>query len=102
MNVSAFDVGTALGSDPLAVTRATEGMLDLTAPRHGAFDAMGSLSPQDRASYLTTLATLLQAGVVGVETLDVNGHPYTRFAELAIGDDRHRGAGQYRRLDVRG
>ena len=95
-------VGSAI-PDIILATRAAEGMLDLTAPRHSAWQAMESLSGEDRESYLKTMADLLRAGVVGIETLEVDGHPYTRFAELAIGDDAHRGDPQYRRqrLDVR-
>lgn len=102
MNLSTIGNQAQLGPDLLSTTRATEAMLNLTAPRHAAWDTAHSLSPQDRESYLSTLATLLKSGIVGIETLDVNGHPYTRFAELAIGDEQHRGAPQYRRLDLRG
>lgn len=101
MNLSAIGFEPQLPADPLAATRAAQGMLDLTAPRHGAWDTAFSLAPQDRKSYLNTLATLLRSGIVGVETLDINGRPYTRFAELAIGDEQHRGAPQYRRIDLR-
>lgn len=101
MELSAIGSEARLRTDPLAVTRATGDMLDLTAPRHAAWDAAQALTPEDRQSYLSTLATLLQAGIVGIETLNVNGRPYTRFAELAIGDEQHRGAPQYRRFDLR-
>lgn len=84
-----------------AQLESVNGMLDLTAPRHTAWDNLYGQTPAERSHYLESLATLLKAGIVGVETLDVGGRPYTRFAELAIGDESHRGMPQYRRLDLR-
>ncbi len=87
---------------------AVDTILDLSGSRNGLIGALGDLSPEEAESLGTLLASLIQQGVVGVETLDVRGERYTSFItnRLAPSDAQH--ARPYRsgieprsRLDLR-
>ncbi len=74
-------------------------------------DLMGTLarvSVSERPAFIEMVADLLQHGVVGTETLEVNGEPYTAFATTRLGDAQLRHAKPYHaelppqpRLDIR-
>jgi hypothetical protein len=88
-------------SAPLFPT--AEDALDLS---RGDKPSPGSIDPASGDAYLRSLATLLRAGIVGVETRAVNGRPVERFITTAIGDESLRGLPPYRgpwpnRLDIR-
>jgi hypothetical protein len=51
----------------------------------GAYNA---LDATDRNAFLSTLSGLLKQGVVGTETLDVNGESQTTFVDTRLGDPR--------------
>lgn len=46
------------------------------------------LSPSERDAFLKSLAKLLKQGIVGTETLDVNGRPEKHFVDVEIGNTR--------------
>lgn len=75
--------------DPGAVFDAIDLALDLNhnGPRDLA-GAMKKLSAAECEEFLTMLAELLQQGVIGTETLDVNGEPYTCHLPARLGDSR--------------
>lgn len=64
-----------------------------------------ALSAEERDSFLKMLANLLQQGVVGTETLEVNGQPRDTFVSARMADPELAHARPYRPgtwLDQRG
>ena len=53
------------------------------------------MSPDDRAAFLQLTASLLKQGIVGNETVRVDGRPYTTDATTRLGDERLRRAPAY-------
>ncbi|MBI5094332.1 MAG: hypothetical protein HZB26_18090 [Candidatus Hydrogenedentes bacterium] len=76
------------------------GLLDLTKTPRPVSGALTGANSEETQASLTMLARLLQQGVVGTETYDVNGRPYTRFIETTIGDRRLNGLKPYRDRSV--
>lgn len=65
----------------------------------GARDLWGSVQALDEdgvKEFLSALATLLKEGVVGTETLEVNGEPYQSFVSTRLGSEDLRHARNYR------
>ncbi len=90
----------------IAVGNAVDRVMDLSLENRNVFTSLDGLSGEERDSFLDLLAGLLKQGIVGIETLDVRGRPYERFATNSIGDDRFRGAKDHLarnrdRLDLR-
>jgi len=84
--------------DPGAVFDAIDLALDLShnGPRDLA-GAVKKLSSGECEEFLTMLAELLQQGVIGTETLEVNGEPYTCYLPTRLGDPRLMHAKPWRR-----
>lgn len=81
--------GSQLTLGEVSVFDAIDYTLDLSNPRgRNLLGAVGELSPADRQTFLTSLADLLQQGVIGTETLDVHGEPYTCFLPTRLSDPR--------------
>jgi len=96
----------AKSPNAVAALDTVNGLLDLTTTPRPVSSVLDSSDSETGKSSLTLLAKLLQQGVVGTETYDINGRPYTRFIETTIGDDRLNDLKQYRsrtltRLDQR-
>jgi len=79
-------------STALSADRRLADTLDLSVPARDLLGTLRELEPEARSEYLENLATLLQAGVVGVETLGVRGRPYDSFAGTRFADPRLSGA----------
>lgn len=79
-----------------SVFSAVSGAFDLTGPRRSLFVDFGRLSPEDRGTFLQVTASLLKQGIVGNETVRVNGRPVTSDATTRLGDERLRRAPAYR------
>ena len=76
--------------------QAIEDTFDLTHGNRNLHGNFQRLSPEDQQEYLKMLARLLQHGIVGTETLNVNNQPYTTFATTRLGDPQLRHAPPYR------
>lgn len=72
-------------ADALAAVRDT---LDLSTPVRAGLDAIRNLRPDEQRQYLEILARLLREGIIGTETLEVNGQPYESFASTRFADPR--------------
>lgn len=80
----------------ISVFDAVTDTLDLSAGGRDLLNTMATLSPAGQAEYLEILANLFKAGVVGTETLRVNGRPYQTFATTRFADPDLARAPQYR------
>jgi len=77
-------------------------VLDLSLEGRDLLGAYAQLSAEDRSAFLDIVANLLSQGVVGTETLEVNGEPYTCFITTRLGDPRLMHARLYRGGDAGG
>ena len=77
-------------------------VLDLSSETRDALGAVSGLEGEERNQFLEIIASVLNRGVVGTETLEVNGQPYESFATTRLGDPRLMHAKPYygSRLDV--
>ncbi len=77
------------GPDSGSVFDAVDLALDLShkSPRD-LMGAMNKLTPGECQEFLSMLAELLQQGIIGTETLEVNGEPYTCYLPTRMGDTR--------------
>jgi hypothetical protein len=94
----------APAEDAITVFDAIHDVLDLSAANRDPFGGYAQLQETQKTGFLKQLATLLQSGVTGIETREVNGRPYQSFVEIGMGDERLRGARPYTRnehLDLR-
>lgn len=82
--------------DTHTVSQAIEDTLDLSDSGRDVLQTLQALDPAERSSYLKHLAHLLQAGVVGTETLEVDGRAYHRFVTTRLADPRLADARSYR------
>jgi hypothetical protein len=76
-----------------------EAVQDTLAIGSGARDIWGSVQGLDEEGvkeFLSTLAVLLREGVVGTESLEVNGERYESFVSTRLGSEELRHARQYR------
>lgn len=85
------------GPAALSVSDAIEDTLDLSAGARDLLSLLGELSPEARQQYLESLAHLLEAGIVGVETVRVDARPYRSFAGSRTADPALAHARPYRR-----
>lgn len=78
------------GDDRLAAADAAEAVdaaLDLSASGgRGSAGRYADLDPGARTSFLDMLSTLLSRGVVGTETVEVNGEAYVSYLPTRLGD----------------
>lgn len=79
-----------------SVFGAVSSVFDLTGPRRSIFVDFKALSREDQGEFLKITASLLKQGIVGNETLRVNGRPVTTDATTRLGDERLRKAPAYR------
>ena len=73
-------------ADHVKINQAIADTLDLSLPSRNPFQIVEELRPEDQEVYLEQLARLLREGIVGTETLDVRGQPYTSFASTRFAD----------------
>lgn len=83
-------------SNTTTVSQAIEDTFDLSRTGRDLLQTVQSLDPADRESYLKNLARLLKAGIVGTETLEVNGRAYHTFVTTRLADPRLAHARTYR------
>lgn len=76
--------------------RAAERIFDLSAGRGRLFDTVDGLDPEELDSFLQMVVRLLQEGIVGIETLDLNGQPYQSFITTRIAAPHLNGARPFR------
>lgn len=88
--------GTQAPSNNLSVSDAIEDTFDLSRSGRDLLQTLQTLAPADRESYLNNLARLLKAGIVGTETLEVEGQAYHSFATTRLADHRLAHARPYR------
>lgn len=79
-------------SDTAKAFKRVNDFLDLGKPDRLNTDDM---SPGEEEEFLKMLSMLLKRGVVGYETLEVDGKPEKHFMVTQIGDDRLYGAKLY-------
>jgi len=77
---------TTTTGDEVAVYQAVDYALDLTQENRDIFGLMAGLTREQSATFLDTLSTLLQNGVVGTELLEMGGKPYQTFADSNFAD----------------
>lgn len=93
-------------TSPTAATTTSAGTpASLTIPTGTIFDAVGvvldlslegrsllgtyeNMNNQDQGAFLDMLSSVLDSGIVGTETLEVNGQAYTTDAASRLGDPR--------------
>jgi len=75
------DAGSVFDAVDLALDLSHHSPRDLTG-------AINKLTPAEGQDFLVMLAELLQQGVIGSETLEVNGEPYTCYLPTRLGDAR--------------
>jgi len=82
---------------------AVDAVFDLSQRPAGVLADLAQFTPEDRASFLRVTADLLKQGIVGQETLRVNGRPHKVDAHTRLGDEQLRRAPAWRsgRLDLR-
>jgi len=84
------------------VLASVDAIFDLTGPRRFPSE---TLSPEEQGEALAITANLLQQGIVGVETVEVDGRPVETFAVTRLGSETLRNAAAYRetgnRFDAR-
>lgn len=71
-------------------------VLDLSLEGRDLLGAYSQLNSDDRSVFLDIVASLLSQGVVGRETLEVNGEAYSCFVTTRLGDPRLMHACPYR------
>lgn len=76
--------------------RAAERLFDLSSDRRHLFDTVDGLEPDELESFLDMVVRLLQEGIVGIETLEVNGQPYQSFITTRIAAPHLNGARPFR------
>ena len=81
---------------------AVDAVFDLSGRRGDLFGRYAALGKEDRESFLQVTASLLKQGIVGTETLQVNGRPYRSDVTTRLGDERLRRAPIYRSPDGTG
>ena len=91
-----------------AAIGAVDAFFDLSAGRRGLFGTIDGLHGEELDSFLKMTANLLQAGIVGIETLDIDGRPYQSFISTRAAAPELRGIPPYidrrptdSRLDIR-
>ena len=67
---------------------AVESTFNLSGQRGSVFVNFRVLSREDQSQYLQTTASLLKQGIVGNETVQVNGRPLVTDATTRLGDPR--------------
>ena len=89
--------------------QAIDDVLDLTQGPRDLIGSLVNLSHEEQEQFLQMLARLLQHGIIGTETLEVDGQPRKTFVSTRIADPQLRHAKPYRnqhrapsRLDLRG
>lgn len=75
---------------------AVDNLFNLSGRRGSVFVDFRDLSTEERGAFLSVTAGLLKQGIVGNETLKVNGRPYTTDVTTRLGDERLRRAPIYR------
>lgn len=77
-------------------------VLDLSSEARDVMGAVASLEGEERNMFLDIIASVFQQGVVGTETLEVDGQPYESFVTTRLGDPKLMHAKPYQggRLDV--
>ena len=85
-------VAAAFEHEPILPTAsifdAIDLVLDLSSEGRGLLEAYSSLGADDQQTFLGMLAELLKQGVIGQETLELGGQPYTTFATTRLGDPK--------------
>jgi hypothetical protein len=91
------------GANPLAVADAVDLTLDLTRSSRNLIGAILGLDREELQDFLTITSNLIHAGVVGRETVEVDGRPRETHTDARMADPSLRGAPPYRRnrLDLR-
>ena len=79
-----------------APAKAIDRVLDLSTPGRDVFGAIGRLNAEEREAFFAMLATLLRMGIVGIETVDVDGRPHQTFASTRMAARHLRGRPEYR------
>lgn len=74
---------------------AIDALFDLSAGRRDPFSTLGRLSGEELESFLQMTADLLRAGIVGIETLEVEGQPRETFVSTRAAAPDLRGAPPY-------
>jgi hypothetical protein len=79
-----------------SVFGAVSSVFDLSGPRRSIFIDFKAFSREDQGEFLKITANLLKQGIVGNETVRVNGRPVTTDVTTRLGDERLRNAPAYR------
>ena len=79
----------------MGIQGALTNAFNLTGPRRGVLGDFKALSPDDQREFLQATASLLKQGIVGQNTLRVDGQPRVTDATIRLADDRLRHAPAY-------
>ena len=88
---------SALPQDkPLDALQAVEAMFDLSRSSGDPLRSIANLDEDALDEFITMTVRLLKAGIVGTETYDRDGRPYTTFITTGMADPELRGLPYYR------
>jgi len=96
---------TAGNSGTVAAFDAIDAFLDLSGPGPAKLQKLHALNPAEQSLFMRHLSELIRFGVVGTETLEVDGQTRHTFAETRYADPTLHGARRQRLrtpLDLRG
>jgi len=71
-------------------------VLDLSLEGRDLIGTYASMKPEDRGAFVDMLTTVMDSGVVGNETLEIAGKPYSTDAVTRLGDNGLLHANPYR------
>lgn len=80
----------------LDALHAVDAAFDLSRSRGGPLRAIANLDKAALEEFIAMTVRLLKAGIVGTETYDRDGRPYTTFITTGMADPKLRGLPYYR------
>jgi hypothetical protein len=82
--------------NPLDSLQAVDAVFDLSRSSGDPLRSIANLDPEALDEFITMTVRLLKAGIVGTETYDRDGRPYTTFITTGMADPELRGLPYYR------
>ncbi len=82
--------------NPLDSFHAVEAVFDLSRSSGDPLRSIANLDKEALEEFITMTVRLLKAGIVGTETYDRDGRPYTTFITTGMADPELRGLPYYR------
>ena len=96
LRVSDFRARSSSHGSALDALRAVDTLFDLSRSTGNPLEAIGNLDRSALKEFIAMTVRLLKAGIVGTETYDRDGRPYTTFITTGMADPKLRGLPHYR------